>query len=284
LSTEHNQTIRGFFNKEGLPIPEGFGDNDVNLKAPRLYSDSFMLFYLAVMCRSGMNGYSIAYNNVPREDVRSYFSQCIKSTMDMYEKMASTMLSMGIFVKAPIVEVPKEVSFIKKENFLSGILHEPRQLTTIEIMHLFNNLLSNRMIRALVTGFGQVAASQQIHDHIFKKVDILTKHLQFFDLALSDDNIAVTSSSFGGVTDSTISPFSDKFMLFHAVSMLGSITISNYGAAIGSSFRSDLALNYTRFIADVSKHAKEGIGIMIENHWLEQPPQAINHKELARIK
>lgn len=284
LSQEHIQAIKIFFNNEGLPIPQGFGDNDVNLNAPKLYSDSYMLYYLAVMCRSAMSEYSIAYNNVPRADIRNYFSQCIKSTMNLYEKMCDTMLNMGIFVKAPVVEVPKDVSFINKGSFLSGIIGEPRQLTTIEILHLFNNILTDSMIRTLTTGFAQVASSKQIKEHLFKKVDILTKHLQAFGLTLSNDNIQVPSSSYGGITDSIVSPFSDKLILFQATTILGNMIITNYGAAIGSTLRSDLVINYTRFIADIASEAKSCIDIMIEQQWFEQPPQAVNRKELAGIK
>jgi hypothetical protein len=72
-------------------------------------------------------------------------------------------------------------------------------------------------------------------------------------------------------------------MMFHSTAMLGSIIIANYGLAIGSSLRTDLLTNYVKFTAEISKHAKAGVDIMIENEWMEQPPQAVNHENLSKV-
>jgi len=41
LAKEFVQTIRDIFTKENFPIPKGFTDEDVNLGAPRLFTDEF---------------------------------------------------------------------------------------------------------------------------------------------------------------------------------------------------------------------------------------------------
>jgi hypothetical protein len=284
LSQQHLQIVANFFNEEGLPVPQGFTDNDINLDAPRLYSDPFMLFYLAIMSRAGLNAYSLAYNNVPRADIRGYFAECIRSTVDMYDKIAVTLLNKGLFIKAPYVEVSKEISFIKKESFFAGILAEPRPILSVEIMHIFNNLLTCMMTKSLVTGFGQVSHSKEVKEHMFDKVDTFTKHIQSFSLVLSNDNVPIPSSYDMSITDSMVSPFSDKLMMFHATTLLGTVVLANYGASIGTSFRNDLIANYIRFITDIAQSAKNGTDIMIGNGWLEQPPQVIDHRKLAGIK
>lgn len=283
MSQNHINTIKGFFNREGLPIPQGFTDNDVNFNAPRLYTDSFMLLYLGIMSRYAMLAYGVAYHNVARTDIRSYFSECIKSLMNMYERVSDTLLENGIFVKAPAVEVPKEVSFIKDQGFFNEVFSKSRPIFSIEILHLYNNILTNTMARTLVTGFGQAANTKQVKDHMFKKLHALSEHIESFELALSKDNVPIPSSSHMGVTDSTVSPFSDKLMMFHSTAMLGNIIIANYGVAIGSCLRTDLIANYIRFTAEISQHAKRGVDIMIENEWMEQPPQAVNHEELVKV-
>ncbi|WP_307439756.1 DUF3231 family protein [Bacillus sp. V2I10] len=45
------------FQNEKFPIPHGFTDEDVDINAPRLFSDVFMLLYLRQMGISGVGSY-----------------------------------------------------------------------------------------------------------------------------------------------------------------------------------------------------------------------------------
>jgi len=45
---------RPFFNQAELPIPEGFTDKDVDINAPRLFTDEFYFLYLCGMSKAGM--------------------------------------------------------------------------------------------------------------------------------------------------------------------------------------------------------------------------------------
>lgn len=170
LSEQHLKDITNFLNLEDLPIPQGFTDDDLNVNAPRLYSDDFSLFYLSYMGRMGMASYTLVLNQVVRPDIRGYFTECVKSSVDLYNMMSDTLLSLGLTVRAPRVEVPKEVSFVKKDSFMSGILGEPRPLLTPEIMHLFSNVLTNLVGRSLITGFGQVAQSKQVREYMLRGI------------------------------------------------------------------------------------------------------------------
>lgn len=58
LSSQHIQGLENFFNLAGLPIPEGFTDKDVNINAPRLFTDEFYLSYLCGMSRAEMLSYT----------------------------------------------------------------------------------------------------------------------------------------------------------------------------------------------------------------------------------
>jgi len=46
LATQHVQELTNIFNEEELPVPNGFTDSDVNVNAPRLFTDGFYLQYL----------------------------------------------------------------------------------------------------------------------------------------------------------------------------------------------------------------------------------------------
>src|SRR5689334_7738558 len=58
ISSSHVTVIKDKFNQDGLPIPKGFGEDDVDMSAPKLYTDSFYLFYLLSMAQIGMVDYS----------------------------------------------------------------------------------------------------------------------------------------------------------------------------------------------------------------------------------
>lgn len=73
LSNQHIQELTNMFNKEKITIPEGYTDKDVNISAPRLFTDSFYLTYLGYMARIGMHNNTLIINQIARSDIRDYF-------------------------------------------------------------------------------------------------------------------------------------------------------------------------------------------------------------------
>jgi len=128
LSKQNVTKITDFFNQAGLPIPEGFTDNDVNINAPRLFSDSFYLAYLSYMARVAMHNYTLILNQIARSDMRDYFSKRIYDSIDLYNKSVDLRLSKGIFIRAPFVEIPKKVQYIKSQSFMIGLFGKKRPL------------------------------------------------------------------------------------------------------------------------------------------------------------
>ncbi|MFX4261710.1 DUF3231 family protein [Pelotomaculum propionicicum] len=47
--------------------------------------------------------------------------------------------------------------------------------------------------------------------------------------------------------------------------------------------RRDLSATFIRLIAEILDYAGDGLNIMINNGWFEQPPQAVNHEALAGV-
>ncbi|MBE2979041.1 DUF3231 family protein, partial [Priestia megaterium] len=59
ISFTHLEKLTNIFQQEKLPIPTAFTmGHDVNLNAPRLFTDSFMLTYINHMAKAGMLAYS----------------------------------------------------------------------------------------------------------------------------------------------------------------------------------------------------------------------------------
>lgn len=68
LSTQLLQELILFFNKAELPIPEGFDENEVDLSAP-LLTDEFYLLYLTDKARGGIFKYTQSLNYSSRSDI-----------------------------------------------------------------------------------------------------------------------------------------------------------------------------------------------------------------------
>ncbi|HEX9058598.1 MAG TPA: DUF3231 family protein, partial [Clostridia bacterium] len=198
-------------------------------------------------------------------------------------RIADIQLSKGLFIKAPQVEVIKESVFVKNTSFLKGILSEaPRTLIAREVTNIYNGILMDIIWGALNMGFGQVANSPQIKDFMYKGKRMTTQHLEGFSKLLKKEDIPVPSTSESFIVDSKVSPFSDRLMMFHAISMCV-VAISVDGYSITSSLRSDLIAKHARYGAEILKYAGEGEKIMINSGWQEQPPQVIRNKELAPV-
>lgn len=284
ISNGHIQFATNVFNQEGLPIPQGFAEDDVNIDAPRLYDDSFYLFYLTNMSQLGMNVYSLVLNHVARSDIRDFYTNCISESASLYNTITDTLLSQGIFIRAPRVEFPKSVSFIKDQNFFSGgLIGRKRPLVAREITSIFASLRYNLIGGALITGFGQVAESKKISDYFFRGRDLSFKKIKTLISILINENIPIPSTSNSFVTDSTTAPFSDKLMLYHTLLINGG-AIAQDGTSLSTALRHDLQTHYVGSMADTGRYGEDGFDIMIENQWMEQPPQAIAHKNLVKFK
>jgi hypothetical protein len=82
------------------------------------------------------------------------------------------------------------------------------------------------------------------------------------------------------IMDSTTPPFSDKLMLF-LISQLMAMGIGYYAAAMGASFRVDIAVDYGRLMVEIETYVHDGVKMLIKNGWMEEPPLADDRKQLA---
>ncbi len=283
LSQDHIKEITKLFNGENIPIPMGFTNKDVQVDAPRLYSDTFYLFYLTNMAKTGLASYALALPITAREDIRKHFTDALNSSAILYNKTAQALLDKGVYTRAPILALTTDIDFVDKESFLSNWMGNKRSLLSIEVTHIFANMLTNVIGKPLLMGFGQVAKSKEVQKYMMRGKDISSKHIEVFSSTLGKEDIPAPLPSDTFVTDSTTPPFSDKLMMFHTVTLNGA-GIGNYGAAIAVSLRSDISADYIRLIGEVGKYAQDGVKIMIDNEWLEQPPQVINHEKLKNSK
>jgi hypothetical protein len=205
----------------------------------------------------------------------------LSESAKLFNKATEIMLSKGTFIRAPYVPESKMVEYIQKKSYVAGWFGEKRPLNVIEMTSIYFNMIQNQLGRTLTMGFSQVAKSQKVRDYMVRGRDIADKHVEIFGSVLSGDHLPAASARSTLPSDSIVAPFSDKLMMFHVVT-LNSVGIAHYGTSAGTSMRHDLGAIYVRLAAEIAKYAGEGLNIMMENAWLEQPPQATDRDKLAQ--
>jgi hypothetical protein len=283
LAERHIKRIKEFFTKEKYPIPLGFTDQDINLQAPPLYQDPLLLNYLYIMTLHGLTGYAVALSTSSRSDMQKYYIECTTEVMRIYYKIMKLMKSKGLYVRPPYVHAPEIAGFAEKEGFLVGWFGERRPLNAIEISNITFNMNKMYLGKALTLGFSQVANTTEVRNYMSRGTQLSTKHTEVFNSVFREDNLNTPISWDSMVTNSTISPFSDKLMMFHT-QLLTQASVAFYGAGLAVSMRRDLASQYLRLSGELLQYAEDGANIMINNGWLEKPPSGDNRSDLASGK
>ncbi|WP_243297522.1 DUF3231 family protein [Bacillus litorisediminis] len=265
--------------EENFPLPVAFSDGDVNLAAPPLFNDIFTLSYIYMMNRLGMINYSYVASNNVRLDVLDFFIECLHTSAEMFNKAVKLMLSKGIYDRPPKMNYPKEIEFIQKESFLSGFMGKKRPINAIELSEIFFNIERNYFSVIIMLGFAQVIKDKKLKEYILKGKKISEKQISLFNKLLMEKDLLGTVTVSMEVTDSTVSPFSDK-LIFSMINILNSVDISLISHALSVSMRSDLTAQYSKIITEVMIYAKDIFDILVEKKWLEQPPLTTNRKKL----
>ncbi|MEW9673309.1 DUF3231 family protein [Ammoniphilus sp. 3BR4] len=283
LAEKHTKTISDIFTHEKHPIPIGFTKDDVNVDAPRLFSDGLILMYIRNMAMAGMGAAAAAIGVSARSDVSDFFMEIIASVTETHNKSRKVLLSKGLYVRHPFISIPEKVDFVKKQGFLTGFFGERRPLIATEITHLFNNVHTNAMGKGMCLGFAQTAKTQEIKDYMVRGMKIAQKHMEILQSILAESDLPAPVSWDQHVMDSTVPPFSEKLMMFHTTA-LSALGMGNYGLAMSVSVRRDLSAHYQRLIQEILQYSEDGANIMIDYGWMEEQPQADDRKELIKGK
>lgn len=269
------------FEAEGIPVPAGFTDEDVNFAAPSLYSGIFKLQYIKnkANLRMAMNGICLA--RASRDDIRKFFQDLTIGTLDIDDKATRLLLDRGLYIRPPFITFSGRTEFVQEREFLGHFFGGgERKLLAIEVANIFANIQNNLMGKTLLTGFSQVAKSPDIRGYMGRGIEIAAKHIDIFCERLRREDIPVPMPWDAGVTNSTAATFSDRLLLQH-VATLNQAGLANYGTSMSECLRKDLLADYGRLAAEIGQYMDAGANLMIANRWLEEPPQAVDHRELS---
>lgn len=278
----HLNMIKDIYTQENIPIPVGFGEQDVRKDAPRLFSDMYMVFYITEMSRAGLMTYASALSTSSRHDILDYFDMCIQDTITIYKKGIYLLLSKGMDITAPSIPYPKKVDFVENQSFISLIAGKTRPVTAMEIKHLQININTNTVGKAMMTAFSQVASSDQLRKYFKEGESLAERQIKQLGELLMSENLPSPKLMDAHITDSTTSPFSDKLLMYHTT-LSNAIGIQNYGTAVSKIMRHDIHAQFATLTAGIAKYANEGMNMMINKGWLEEPPTAADREKLSKM-
>ncbi|WP_195694676.1 DUF3231 family protein [Priestia megaterium] len=281
LSTTHLQKISEILIEEKHSLPQGFKiEDDVDLAAPRIYSDTYVLQFIHQMSKIGLTNYAASLSSAVREDITEHYKACLTETMSLYEMSKDTLLEKGLYIRSPYFPNLEHVNHVEKQSFIWDFFGEKRPLTSIEVSNLYSNTQRNALGIATLMGFSQVATSKDVTNFFIKGIEISKKHVQLFSKKLEESNVPISVSWDAEVTTVTSQVFSEKLMMFY-VSTLNALGVGFYGTSISQSPRGDLGVMYNKMSLQVQLYSEDGANIMIKNKWLEQPPLAPDRKKLT---
>ncbi|MGM7723915.1 DUF3231 family protein [Metabacillus sp. Hm71] len=280
LEQSNMEKIKTIFTSENFPIPKGFSDKDVDLSAPSLYTDLFALSFVYRVGQMTVPYYSTVLTKIARTDVVAFFDECMKSSTELYKRSLNLMLSKGIYDRPPKIPYPNEVEFMKKQQSLLSLwFGEKRPLNAIELGEIFYTIERNYIGFLLLMGLIQVMKDKEIKEYLKKGKKLSERQVDIFNKILKEDehlgNIPVSLE----ITESTVSPFSDRLILF-LITTTSSAGIYLLSYAMSISLRKDIVAQYVLLIQEIMNYSEEGLMIMIKRGWMEQPPQPINRHDL----
>lgn len=277
LAEDHIIKITEFLESANFQVPLGFTENDVNVNAPRLFSDQFLLFYTYIMTIHGLTAYSLAITNSERQDIQNYFSECTGTSKELFQRIVELAKKQPKFTSVPYVPSPHGVSFIETPGFISNLIGDKRPLNCSEISTLFFNSTKTGFIKSLSLAFSRVAVREDVRNFMLKNVKLAGEDVESFNNILQQEDLPIPDKWDAEINDSTVSPFSDKLILFHS-GFLVNAAITYYGASLGSSFRSDIIANYFKVFTHAMEAGLFSYKIMVKHRWLEKQPEMTDRK------
>lgn len=268
------------FNEENIPIPMGFTEDDVDLSAPKLFSDVFMLHYLKNMIRIALMLNSQNLNMASRPDIRDFYNEILESVIRLNIQTHDLMLAKGVLPRPPFVTVAQEVEHVHQPDFLAGLFVKPRPLLTAEIAHLYYTTLTNAVGRSFLAGLKQVTSDVEVKDYFSQGIELADSIITALTNVAEAEGIHFSLVRDEDISESTQSPFSDKIMMYH-INLINTIGVGMLGLSAAGSPRHDLVTIYGQYIIGAGVYLEKGVKIMMANDWLEEPPQILNREELS---
>ncbi|AZB40997.1 DUF3231 family protein [Bacillus sp. FJAT-42376] len=264
--------LKTIFEEENYPVPYGFGEADLDEKAPPLFTDLYALSYVYRVSQLGMMGYTYSFITVARKDLLDFFTLSKDRASQVYRKAVDLMLSKGIYDRPPKIPYPDQADFVQKDSFLNGWLKE-RPLNAFELGEAFFIIERNYIGMIHLLGLIQTCRDHDVRQFFIKGQKLAQKQIDTFNDLLKKEGHLGTLPVSMEVTASSVSPFSDKLNMF-MITTSTTTAIWLLGRSLSAAMRRDVGAHYMLLMKDILLYVEEGAKLMMERGWLEQPPQA----------
>lgn len=284
LSTRNIGLLEATFTAINHPIPDAFGEKDVDVNAPQLFDEAFSVRYTRLMNKYILINHIMAFTEASRFDLISLFSGFIDGSKQIIQKADQVLLEKGLFPKPPCIVLPDRVDYIHDKNYygsiMSSIHKNHRALNVMEISNIFKILDFKMAMESIHLGFSQVVRSDKLRKHLNRGREMINKHIHELRTILENDGLPGPEKLEFQVTDSSESPYSDRLILLH-VTAANTHILTAFGFGLARMLRKDVITTYGRLIPELMGHSKDSADIIIENGWMEKMPGTTNRQELT---
>jgi hypothetical protein len=272
-----NQGIE-LYQKAGFPQPIGFSlDKDVILDVPRLMSDKLIFFILQVLSEYGVYGYGLTLGKIETSEVMSFFQTCLRNSAELYQFITEIIKKKGYQHQSVYIPIPKKVEFVQEQSFLAGWWGEQRPVNAIEIDSLIFSLRGIILAKTMYMMLSQIAKDSKVRKFCKRGMKITKNRVEKIQSLNTAENLPFQATYETELTDSSISPFSERLIMFEGMS-LAEIAIARYGNSLSAVVRRDLSSMFSLYIFETGTFLDDGLSLMIEKKWFEQPPLAAERK------
>lgn len=262
------------YDRAGFPQPIGFTINkDVIPDAPRLMSDKLVLFTLQILSEYGVYGYGLTLGKTETPEVLAYIKKCLFNSTELYQNITEAIYKKGYQHQPVYIAPPKQSELVQEQSFLAGWWGEQRPLSAIEIDSLFYSLRGVMLAKIRLMAFSQIVKDPKVQKYCKRGKDIAAKRVEKLQSLNATENLPFLATYESEITDSSTSPFSDQLIMFETLSLV-EIAISRYGNALSIVARRDLSAMFATYIVETGTFLDDGLSLMIEKKWFEQPPMA----------
>jgi hypothetical protein len=263
-----------FLENANHPIPEGFREEDVNMHAPRVYSDNLVVLIKNRLAQDANVVLSMSLGASSRSDIWNFFEKQLTDTSRITSMCLELIQKKGLYHPVHI-RMPENNEKVKSQSYLGGLFFKHRSLNTAEIYQLVTNFELTEVLSIFFKSFTQfnVIKDGGLRQHFQRGAEMTDKQLQIFQSLSSENGLPKLPTWESELTENTISPFSERMILFKTAILL-SATASRYGVAQSTVMRKDIGVDFMRLMTETLLYAEDSMNLMINKGYFNQHPLA----------
>jgi len=262
-----------FFENAGHPLPEAFDERDVNMDAPKAYTDDLVLLIKSKLAQDANVVLSMSLATSTRPDIRAFYNKALKDCADLMTVCDELIHKKGLDHPEMHIPVPERIEKVETESFLGSVFTGTRPLSAAELFHLIANFRSTAVVAMFCRSFAQISTSNKFREHYKRGEELFNHQLEVFQANLTENGLPKMPTLEGGINETDVSPFSERLMMFK-MAILTAATAGRYGVALSTVMRKDIGVDFMRLLNETLLYGKANIDLMIENGYLDQHPLA----------